>query len=129
MQAQPVRLQRVEVGASGQSVAFGADVRNIEQRLPAQLPLESEGPALSIGDVKILLERAVLRAQKVGRPRGRGGKRGGRVGIAPAGWGAALVDGDGVGRGGGEVQRDVLCVGGWVADLIAAPPHGLVVSE
>ncbi len=46
VQAKPVWLQRVHVGACGQSVTFCADVRDIQQNLAAHGSLETQGPVL-----------------------------------------------------------------------------------
>src|SRR5205085_4731463 len=112
MQAQPAGLERIEVGARGQLVAFRPYVRDIEQGIaknrPPQLPLETERPALGVRVAKVLLERAVLRIQEAGLARRGGWKLGKPVGITPPRRQRDLVDGDGIWRCGGEVQFDDL---------------------
>ena len=99
MQAQAAWLKRIQVGSRGQMMAFGADIRNIQQHLPAQLPLQSKRPSLGIWEAEIFFERAGLRIQKTGWARRRDRKLLEPVRIAPSRTiGRALIDRDGVGR-------------------------------
>src|SRR3984893_2373613 len=96
VQAQPAWLERIEIGARSQSVAFRPDVGDIHQsgaeNGPPQLPLETKRPAFGVRVAEILLERAVLGVQKAGRA-GRGGwKLGKPVGITPPRRQRDLVD-------------------------------------
>src|SRR3954451_14941996 len=88
VQAQAAWLERIEIGTRSQSVAFRPDVGDIQQSSAEngrpQLPLETKRPAFRVRVAEVLLERAVLRIQKVGRAR-RGGRKPGRpVGLTPS---------------------------------------------
>src|SRR5262249_2648285 len=129
MQARPVWLLRVEVSAGGQLVTPSADIGDIEKRLSRQLPLEAERPALRVGPGKILLERAVLRIQQAGRPPGSSRKLGKPIGVSPPRCGPNDLGKDRIRCGYGQFVREHLRIQRLVADLIAAAPHRLAVSE